>query len=156
MCSYNKINGTYAAAHHKYLTETLRDQWGFDGYVMSDWGAVNDRVADLKAGLDLEMPGSEGVNDELIVEAVKNGTLEESVLDTAVERILNIVYRYTENRDKQAAWDQDQDHEMAKKVAEETIVLLKNEDVLPLSEGHRSPGCGRSSRQSAYFVCARI
>ena len=55
MCSYNRINGTYAAAHHKYLTETLRDKWGFDGYVMSDWGAVNDRVEDLKAGLDLDV-----------------------------------------------------------------------------------------------------
>lgn len=150
MCSYNKINGIYAAAHHKYLTETLRDQWGFDGYVMSDWGAVNDRVADLKAGLDLEMPGSEGVNDELIVEAVKNGTLEESVLDTAVERILNIVYRYTENRDKQATWDQDQDHEMAKKVAEETIVLLKNEDVLPLSEGETVAFIGKYAKKPRY------
>lgn len=150
MCSYNKINGTYAAAHHKYLTETLRDQWGFDGYVMSDWGAVNDRVADLKAGLDLEMPGSEGVNDELIVEAVKNGTLEESVLDTAVERILNIVYRYTENRDKQATWDQDQDHEMAKRVAEETIVLLKNEDVLPLSEDETIAFIGKYAKKPRY------
>ncbi len=150
MCSYNKINGTYAAAHHKYLTETLRDQWGFDGYVMSDWGAVNDRVADLKAGLDLEMPGSEGVNDELIVEAVKNGTLEESVLDTAVERILNIVYRYTENRDKQATWDQDQDHEMAKKVAEETIVLLKNENVLPLSEDETIAFIGKYAKKPRY------
>lgn len=150
MCSYNKINGIYAAAHHKYLTETLRDQWGFDGYVMSDWGAVNDRVADLKAGLDLEMPGSEGVNDKLIVEAVKNGTLEESVLDTAVERILNIVYRYTENRDKQATWDQDQDHEMAKKIAEETIVLLKNEDVLPLSEGETVAFIGKYAKKPRY------
>lgn len=150
MCSYNKINGIYAAAHHKYLTETLWDQWGFDGYVMSDWGAVNDRVADLKAGLDLEMPGSEGVNDKLIVEAVKNGTLEESVLDTAVERILNIVYRYTENRDKQATWDQDQDHEMAKKIAEETIVLLKNEDVLPLSEGETVAFIGKYAKKPRY------
>ena len=67
MCSYNKINGTYAAENKKYLTDVLRDEWGFDGYVVSDWGAVNSRVADLEAGLDLEMPSSQGMNDRLIV-----------------------------------------------------------------------------------------
>ena len=134
MCSYNKINGVYAAENHKYLTETLRDKWGFDGYVMSDWGAVNNRVEDLKAGLDLEMPSSNGVNDKLIVGAVESGELSEEVLDTAVERILNIVFRYEENRDKSAFFDRDKDHELARKVAEETIVLLKNDGVLPLSE----------------------
>lgn len=133
MCSYNKINGTYAAENHKYLTETLRDQWGFDGYVMSDWGAVNNRVEDLKAGLDLEMPSSEGANDKLIIGAIESGEMSEEVLDTAVERILNIVLRYEENRDRNAVFDRDKDHEMARKVAEETIVLLKNEGVLPLS-----------------------
>ena len=134
MCSDNKINGTYAAENHKYLTETLRDEWGFDGYVMSDWGAVNNRVEDLKAGLDLEMPTSLGANDKLIVGAVQSGALKESVLDAAVERILNIVFRYEENRDKNAVWDKDKDHEMARKVAEETIVLLKNDNILPLNE----------------------
>lgn len=150
MCSYNRINGTYAAAHHKYLTETLRDKWGFDGYVMSDWGAVNDRVEDLKAGLDLEMPSSMGVNDKLIVEAVQNGTLEEKVLDTAVERILNIVYRYAENRDTKAVFDLDHDHEAAKKVAEETIVLLKNENVLPLTEGEEIAFIGKYAKKPRY------
>ena len=150
MCSYNKINGTYTAAHHKYLTETLRDKWGFDGYVMSDWGAVNDRVEDLKAGLDLEMPSSMGVNDQLIVEAVQNGTLEEQVLDTAVERILNIVYRYNENRDTEAVFDLDHDHEVAKKVAEETIVLLKNENVLPLTEGEEIAFIGKYAKKPRY------
>lgn len=150
MCSYNRINGTYAAAHHKYLTETLRDKWGFDGYVMSDWGAVNDRVEDLKAGLDLEMPSSMGVNDKLIVEAVQNGTLEEQVLDTAVERILNIVYRYTENRDTEAVFNLDHDHEAAKKVAEETIVLLKNENVLPLTEGEEIAFIGKYAKKPRY------
>lgn len=150
MCSYNKINGTYTAAHHKYLTETLRDKWGFDGYVMSDWGAVNDRVEDLKAGLDLEMPSSMGVNDQLIVEAVQNGTLEEKVLDTVVERILNIVYRYNENRDTEAVFDLDHDHEVAKKVAEETIVLLKNENVLPLTEGEEIAFIGKYAKKPRY------
>lgn len=132
MCSYNKINGTYAAENKTSLTDILRGEWGFDGYVMSDWGAVNRRVEDLAAGLDLEMPSSGGVNDRLIVEAVKAGRLKEAVLDQAVERILNIVFRYEENRDTSAVFDRDADHEKARSVAEETIVLLKNEAVLPL------------------------
>ena len=135
MCSYNRINGTYAAQNKETLTDILRGEWGFDGFVVSDWGAVNDRVPDLEAGLDLEMPSSGGVNDRLIVEAVKEGRLKEEVLDRAVERILNIVFRYEENRDKTAIFDRDKDHELARKVAEETCVLLKNEDsILPLDE----------------------
>ncbi len=151
MCSYNKINGVYAAENKKYLTDVLRDEWGFDGYVMSDWGAVNDRVADLKAGLDLEMPSSMGLNDKLIVEAVKNGTLEEGVVDRAVERILNIVYRFEENRDKNAIFDRDKDHEAARRVAEESMVLLKNEDnLLPLSEERKVAFIGRFAEKPRY------
>lgn len=150
MCSYNKINGVYAAENHKYLTETLRDKWGFDGYVMSDWGAVNNRVEDLKAGLDLEMPSSNGVNDKLIVGAVESGELSEEVLDTAVERILNIVFRYEENRDKSAVFDRDKDHELTRKVAEETIVLLKNDGVLPLSEQDEIAFIGKYAMKPRY------
>ena len=150
MCSYNRINGVYAAQNRTYLTDVLRGEWGFDGYVMSDWGAVNDRVADLKAGLELEMPGSGGSNDQLIVEAVKNGSLEEHVLDTAVERILNIVFRYEENRDKTAVFDRDKDHEEARKVAEETIVLLKNEGILPLQEDKKVAFIGKYAKTPRY------
>ena len=150
MCSYNKINGTYAAQNHQYLTETLREKWGFDGYVMSDWGAVNNRVEDLKAGLDLEMPSSLGANDKLIVGAVLSGELDESVVDTAVEHILNIVFRYEENRDKNAVFDKDKDHEEARKVAEETIVLLKNEGVLPLSEKQKVAFIGQYAKAPRY------
>lgn len=150
MCSYNKINGVYAAENHKYLTETLRDKWGFDGYVMSDWGAVNNRVEDLKAGLDLEMPSSNGVNDKLIVGAVESGELSEEVLDTAVERILNIVFRYEENRDKSVVFDRDKDHELARKVAEETIVLLKNDGVLPMSEQDEIAFIGKYAMKPRY------
>lgn len=132
MCSYNKINGVYAAENKKYLTGILRGEWGFEGFVVSDWGAVNDRVADIKAGLDLEMPSSNGLTDKMLVEAVKNGSLDESVIDKAVENILNIVERFEANRDKEAVFDLDADHELSRKVAEECIVLLKNEGVLPL------------------------
>ena len=151
MCSYNKINGTYAAEHKEALTDILRGEWGFDGFVVSDWGAVNNRVPDLEAGLDLEMPASGGINDEQIVDAVKEGRLEESVLDRAVERILNIVYRFEETRDKSAVFDRDKDHEYAKKVAEETIVLLKNEDgLLPLSEKEEIAFIGKYARQPRF------
>ncbi|MGB4659083.1 MAG: glycoside hydrolase family 3 N-terminal domain-containing protein, partial [Mobilitalea sp.] len=114
MCSYNKINGVYAAENKTYLTDVLRDEWNFDGYVMSDWGAVNSRVADLKAGMDLEMPSSFGINDALIVEALKKGTLDENIVDQAIERILNIVYLFDENRDLTAVFDRDKDHEVAR------------------------------------------
>lgn len=150
MCSYNKINGVYAAENKKYLTDVLRGEWGFDGYVMSDWGAVNDRVADLKAGLDLEMPASQGLNDKLIVQAVLDGTLKEEVVDRAVERILNIVFRYEENRDKNAVFDKDKDHEEARKIAEETIVLLKNEGILPLSETQKVAFIGKYAKEPRY------
>lgn len=150
MCSYNRINGTYAAENHKYLTEVLRDEWGFDGYVMSDWGAVNSRVKDLQAGLDLEMPSSNGSNDKLIVGAIQSGELPEKVLDTAVARILNIVFRYEENRDKSAVFDRDKDHEMARRVAQETIVLLKNDGVLPLSDKDEIAFIGKYAKTPRY------
>ena len=132
MCSYNRINGEFASENHWLLTEVLRDQWGFEGYVMSDWGAVNDRVKGLKAGLELEMPGSGGNTDKEIVEAVKSGELEEAVLDRAVERILNIVFKFTDNR-QEGKFDLEEDHKLAAKIAGESMVLLKNEGVLPLS-----------------------
>ena len=151
MCSYNRINGTYAAENKEMLTDVLRKEWGFDGFVVSDWGAVNDRVPDLEAGLDLEMPSSDGVNDRLIVEAVKEGRLKEEVLDQAVENILNIVFRYEENRDKTAVFDRDKDHELAKKVAEETCVLLKNEDsILPLEEKEEIAFIGKYAGKPRY------
>lgn len=133
MCSYNRINGTYASENPWLLTKVLRDEWGFEGYVMSDWGAVNDRVEGLKAGLELEMPASGGINDAEIVKAVQEGTLDEAVLDCAVERILNIVFEYVDNR-KEQPLTLEKDHEFAQHVAEESIVLLKNEAVLPLEE----------------------
>ena len=119
MCSYNRLNGTYASEHPWLLTEVLRDEWGFEGYVMSDWGAVSNRVAGLAAGLDLEMPASGGVNDAKIVEAVKNGQLDEAILDRAVERILTINYRYLENAKPETPWDKEADHLLSAKIAGE-------------------------------------
>ncbi len=134
MCSYNKINGTYGSENRRYLTDILRDEWGFDGYVMSDWGAVNDRVAGIIAGLDLEMPSSGGVNDARLVEAVREGRLKEEVLDQAVTRILTIVDRYIKNRKPETVWEKEAHHELARKMEGECAVLLKNQGILPLSD----------------------
>ena len=151
MCSYNKINGVYAAESRKYLTEVLRDEWGFNGYVMSDWGACNDRVPDLEAGLDLEMPASGGATTAEIIAAVKDGKLEESVVDTACERILSVVYSYEENRDKDAVFDREKDHQAAERIAEETVVLLKNEGgVLPLSKSSKTVFIGKYAASPRY------
>ncbi len=135
MCSYNRINGTYASENHWLLTEVLRDEWGFEGYVMSDWGAVADRAAGIAAGLDLEMPSSGGFNDKKIVKAVQEGKLDESLVDLACERILNIVFRYTENARPDTPWDKEAQHLLAAEVEGDSMVLLKNEDnILPLSK----------------------
>ncbi len=133
MCSYNKINGVYGSENKTTLTDILRDEWGFDGLVMSDWGAVNDRVAGVAAGLDLEMPPSFGENDKLVLEAVKSGKLPEEVLDRLVERILKLVEKYESSKAPDTAWDMDADHELARETEAECAVLLKNEDrILPI------------------------
>lgn len=151
MCSYNKINGIYAAQNKEMLTDILRNEWGFDGFVVSDWGAVNDRPADLEAGLDLEMPSSKGVGDRQIVKAVQEGHLDEAVLDKAVERILARVFQFEENRDETAWFDMEKDHAMARKVAEETIVLLKNEgELLPLRDTDRIAFIGKYASSPRY------
>ena len=135
MCSYNRINGTYASENPWLLTDVLRKEWGFEGYVMSDWGAVSNRVAGVAAGLDLEMPASGGINDRKIVEAVKAGKLDEKAVDLCCERILNIIYRYVENAKPETPWDMEAQHQMAADVAAECMVLLKNEgEILPLSK----------------------
>ncbi len=134
MCSYNRINGVYASEDPWLLTQVLRKEWGFEGYVVSDWGAVSDRVAGVAAGLDLEMPTSGGYNDAKIVQAVRNGELDEAVVDQAVERILKINYRYLENAKPETPWDMEADHLLSAKIAGECMVLLKNNGVLPLNK----------------------
>ena len=135
MCSYNKINGTYASDNKYLLTDVLRGDWGFEGYVMSDWGAVNDRVAGVIAGLDLEMPGDSPANTAKLVSAVKAGELDEAALDVCVERILKISYKYLDTRPKNPTVDLDKNHALARQIASESMVLLKNEEqILPLAK----------------------
>lgn len=131
MASYNLINDTYATENEFLLNKVLRDEWGFEGLVVSDWGATNKRVKGLKAGHDLEMPSSGGMNDKLIVKAVQDGSLDESVLDTAVDRILDLVMKSTKNP-KGATYDKEEHYQIAKNIAKESAVLLKNDGSLPL------------------------
>ncbi len=133
MCSYNKINGIYASEHPWLLTEVLRDEWGFDGLVMSDWGAVDDRVAGVAAGLDLEMPSSGGVNDDRLVAAVRGGELSEALLDRSVERLLGLLDRTRPAIEAAGRFDATAHHDLAREVARECAVLLKNDHhLLPL------------------------
>ena len=133
MCSYNKVNGEYASQNKWLLTDVLRGEWGFDGYVMSDWGAVSDRVKGVEAGLDLEMPTSGGERDRAVMRAVQEGRLDEKVVDQAVERILDVNLRYLNNARPDTPWDKEADHVLAGQAAAECMVLLKNEGgILPL------------------------
>ena len=135
MCSYNKVNGTYASENPWLLTDVLRKEWGFEGYVMSDWGAVSNRVKGVVAGLDLEMPASGGVNDAKIVAAVKKGELDEKLVDLCCERILNIIFRYQETAKPETPWDKEAQHAFSGQIAADCMVLLKNDcDVLPLNK----------------------
>ena len=137
MCSYNRVNGVYASEHRQLLTELLRDSWGFAGFTVSDWGAVNDRVQGLAAGLDLEMPGSGGVNDARLVEAVRSGALDEAALDKAAARILNIVLRTADLARVPAEHGAANGHALAVELAKESAVLLRNLGALPLHPGQK-------------------
>ncbi len=140
MCSYNRVNGVYASQDHWLLTEVLRDEWGFDGLVVSDWGAVDDNVAAVAAGLDLEMPSTGGVSAARLVDAVTRGDLDEAVLDLAVARVLQLLDRALPGVEADDAVDLDAHHTLARSIGAECIVLLKNEPrdgapLLPLAPG---------------------
>lgn len=129
MCAYNKVNGTYASQDHWLLTEVLRDEWGFEGLVVSDWGAVVDRVAAVAAGLDLEMPATGGRTDALVVEAVRSGELDEAVLDVAARRVLQLIARAQPALAEPGTIDADAHHALAREAAADGSVLLKNAPV---------------------------
>ncbi|HNJ12541.1 MAG TPA: glycoside hydrolase family 3 C-terminal domain-containing protein, partial [Anaerolineales bacterium] len=150
MCSYNKVNGTFASEHHQLLTEILKEEWGFEGLVVSDWGAVRNRVSALKAGLDWEMPGPQDLRVKAVVEAVRSGDLSESTLDESVRRILRIVFKAKETAKGNDTFDVDAHHELASKIATEGVVLLKNDGLLPLKDHQHIAVIGRSA-ETAHF-----
>lgn len=132
MCSYNAVNGELSSQNKWLLKDLLRDEWGYEGMVVSDWGAVYERVKGIKAGLNLEMPYSGGLTDNDIVQAVKDGTLSVQELDQSVARVLEMVLNYTQNR-QPGTFDMERDHEESGRIAEESCVLLKNDgNILPL------------------------
>ena len=149
MCAYNKLNGTYCSEHYTLLTEILREEWGYEGLVVSDWGAVHDRVAALQGGLDLEMPGPKPHRTAAVVEAVRAGTLDEAVLDKAVRHILQIVFRGAETS-AGGSFDAGAHHVLARKVAAEGMVLLKNDGILPLRSVDHIAVIGRSAKAPHY------
>lgn len=151
MCSYNRINGEYASENEYILTSILKEEWGHEGFVVSDWGAVNERALGLKAGLELEMPSSGGVGDRKIVEAVKAGKLSIEILDKAVERILNIIFKAIDNKKENAVYSKEEHHKFAKEVAKECMVLLKNDDnILPLNKEDRIAVIGAFAEKPRY------
>jgi len=149
MCAYNKLNGEYCSENHYLLTDILKNEWGFEGLVVSDWGAVHDRVASLKGGLDLEMPGPQDRRVQAVVEAVRSGELDEALLDEAVRRILNVVFKAKETP-KNGTFDIDAHHELAHRIAADGMVLLKNNGLLPLKGCQHIAVIGRTA-ENAHF-----
>jgi len=150
MCAYNRLNGTYCSEHHKLLVDILKEEWGFEGLVVSDWGAVHDRVASLQCGLDLEMPGPKDRRVQAVIKAVQDGALDEAALDESVRRILRIVFKAAETP-KGGAFDQQGHNALARRVAAEGMVLLKNNGILPLKPGlKRIAVIGRAAETPHY------
>ena len=128
MCAYNKINGVYASQNHWLLTQVLRDEWGYEGLMMSDWGAVADRVAAVAAGLDLTMPGPDDSGDKALESAVDNGTLDKELLARNAARVAALIGKAAARQP--FSYDRDAHHALAREIAGRAIVLLKN-DALP-------------------------
>lgn len=143
MCSYNRINGTYSCENEWLLNQVLRDEWGFQGLVMTDWGAMNERVPSLKAGLDLEMPDCHGETDKQIAEAIKDGSLSMETLDKTVRRILELVEKYESQKQDNVSYDKEEHHQLAKKIACDSAVLLKNDGILPLQPSQKIAVIGK-------------
>lgn len=156
MCAYNQLNGTYVHQHKWLLTTVLRDEWGWDGLVMSDWGAVRDRLAALEAGLDLEMPARIGhPTDQQIVDAVRDGEMDETFVDASVARMIDLARRTADAREGSADWDRAAHHELAREAAGEGAVLLRNEPVdgaplLPLDPSRSIGIVGEFARTPRY------
>ncbi len=153
MSSYNEVNGVYANENEHLLQEILRDEWGFSGFVVSDWGASNDYVEGVRAGSHLEMPTCGGDSGNQLIEAVKAGKISEDLVDRRVDELLSVVLptRAACDRAKGREFDVDAHHAMAQKASEQSIVLLKNEDnILPLRKGSRVAVIGEFAQKARY------
>jgi beta-glucosidase len=151
MAAYNQINGEYCTQNKKLLTDILKEEWGFEGLVVSDWFAVCERDLGLAAGLDLEMPTSAGIGVKAIVDAVQNGRVSEESLNNAVERILNVVFKARDGKKPGAPYGKSAHHSLAREAARESMVLLKNEGgILPLKEGGKIAVMGDFAKEPRF------
>ncbi len=149
MNAYNRLNGTYCAENEWLLTKILRETWGYEGVVVTDWGAENDRVAGLKAGQELEMPSSLGAGSKKIIDAVNSGELDESVLDESVDRVVDMILRCKDN--PSPVYSRDAHHDLVREIAAKSMVLLKNEDgILPLAKDKKVALIGEMARKPRY------
>ncbi len=147
MNSYNRINGVYASQNEWLQEQVLRKEWGFKGLLVTDWGASVDRIPGLKAGTDLEMPSSGTLNTTRIIEAVKNGTLDEAVLDARVDNVVDLIVKSKPALAKKHTYDKNEHHKIAQKIAEGSMVLLKNdEQLLPLKAGQKVAVIGEMAK----------
>ncbi|HEY8423612.1 MAG TPA: glycoside hydrolase family 3 C-terminal domain-containing protein [Clostridia bacterium] len=150
MCSYNKINGVYSSQNKYLLTDILRDFWGYEGVVISDWGAVDDRVQGIKAGLDIEFPYSGKYNFNSVLEAVISGEITPYEIDCCVLRILKLIEK-VKSANKSILYDAEQRRNIAKEVAQNSIVLLKNDDnILPFDKNHKLLVIGALAKYPRY------
>jgi beta-glucosidase len=151
MCSYNLVNGVYCSENPYLISDILKNEWGFSDLVVTDWGATNDRVAGVRAGVDLEMPGPAEANTRQIVAALRSGALDERALDQAVERILRVIFRAQECQAGEFACDMEAHHALARRAAAEGAVLLKNDrQVLPIQQGVKIALLGRFAKTPRY------
>lgn len=157
MCSYNRLNGTYLSDNKRFLNDVLRDEWGYDGIVVSDWGAVNDRAEGVKAGMDLEMPGSKGcgLNGDTVYKALEAGTLTEEDIDKDVLRLIRFAYENTVREVEGVTFDVEKHNDIARRAAEGGAVLLKNDGILPLNKNKVSPSSADSQNKSAIKAVVR-
>ena len=150
MNSYNKINGMHGSENNHTQNEILRGEWGYDGVVVSDWGAVNNRVLGIQSGNDLEMPSSAGAGAKKIVEAVKNGTLDEKYVDIAAMNMLKLIKKAADGAKKNYQYNDADDQPFARRVAAESMVLLKNNGILPLKKEGKVAVIGELARTPRY------
>lgn len=147
MNSYNRINGTYASQNEWLQEKVLRGEWGFKGLLVTDWGASVDRIPGLKAGTDLEMPTSGPLNTKRIIEAVNNGQLDEEILDKRVDNVVDLILKSKPALEKSHTYDKNEHHKIAQKIAEGSMVLLKNDDnLLPLKDGQKVAVIGEMAK----------
>ena len=150
MNSYNKINGAHGSENRHTQIEILRDEWGYDGVVVSDWGAVNNRVLGFKNGNDLEMPSSSGSGAKKIVDAVKSGELDEAVLNERALNMLKLIKKAVDGSKENYAYNDADDQPLARKIAAQSMVLLKNDGILPLKKGSKIAVIGELARSPRY------